>query len=162
MIRTTYPPCPDCGRPMRLVHDTEETLRGAPRTWWCPDCTTHLRRTGDVWDVLDVTPDGRLVRRAAPQAGAHWWHVLQAVLADPRLHPSAKAVYAAVLERALPDRALTATMGQIATWAAVSRVQVWHALRELQAAGWLTWRGRRFAPGTVTLSDPAGAVMYQH
>ena len=103
-IVTTYPPCPDCQQPTQLLRDTEETTRGMPRTWWCPTCTTHLRRQNDgTWDLLDVMEDGRLVRRADPWGGQHWVHTLRALLADDRLHGSARLVGAALLSHA--DRA---------------------------------------------------------
>jgi hypothetical protein len=158
MIQTTYPPCPDCGRPMALLRETEETTRGAPRTWWCADCTTHVRRHGDVWEILDLDADGRLMRRATPTGGAHWIRALQTVMADPRLHPSSKAVYTALLTRAFPHGLGTATTGQIAQWAGLSRVQVWHTLRELQQSGWVEWRGRRFRPGVFRITGPAASM----
>lgn len=146
-IATTYPPCPDCGHPTQLIRDVEETTRGVPRTWWCPACTTHLRRQGDVWEVMDLDAEGRLLRRATAWAGAHWLRTMQALCADDRLHATARVVGMSMLTRTDDQGRAVASLHQIGGWAGCSWQRAWHGCRELEAAGWMTWHGRRFRGG---------------
>lgn len=161
-IATTYPPCPDCGRPTQLLRDVEETTRGVPRTWWCPTCTTHLRRQNDdTWDVLDLTEDGQLIRRATPWAGAHWLRTMQALLADDRLHATARVVGMALLTHADLDGRVQASLHRIGTWSGCPWRQAWRACRELERAGWITWHGRRFVGGWYQLQATAPVAIPQ-
>jgi hypothetical protein len=155
MIATTYPPCPDCGALTQLIRDTQETTRGTPRTWWCPTCTTHLRRRPDgTWDVLDLTPDGALIHRAAPWGGQRAVHRALAILADDRLHGSARLVGAALALHADPQGQVRASLRTVAQWAAIGDYHnVTRACRELRQWGWLRWRRTRFQVTTYQLAD---------
>lgn len=151
-IATTYPPCPDCHQPTHLLRDTEETARGVPRTWWCPRCTTHLRRQNDgTWDILDITEEGRLVRRAAPWGGMHWVNTVQTLCADDRLPATARIVGTALLAHADPDGQVHASLATIAQWSGCSRHTAWSACRALTQTGWIAWHGRRFVGGFYQL-----------
>jgi len=154
MIQTVFPRCPDCGQPTQLLRDVEETLKGAPRTWWCPRCTTHLRRSGDVWEILDLDPDGRLIRRTTPTAGAHLLRRLQAVAADPQLHPTAKALYVALATRADAQGHVTAALSDLAQWAGCSYTAAYYARTELRQHGWVSWAGAAPARCRYQLSAP--------
>lgn len=61
-IDTEHPRCPECRAEMLLMRDTIETLRGAPRTWWCPEDASVLRRLGHgQWRRMVLTEDGNIV-----------------------------------------------------------------------------------------------------
>lgn len=61
-IATHHPHCPVCDREMRLMRDVEETLRGAPRTWWCPEDASVLRLVArGAYRRMVLTEDGEIV-----------------------------------------------------------------------------------------------------
>lgn len=157
-IATMYPPCPDCQHPTQLLRDTEETARGVPRTWWCPTCTTHLRRQNDgTWDLLDLTAEGQLIRRAEPWGGMHWVRTLQALLADDRLHGSARLIGAALLAHTDHAGAVRTSLREIGQWAGCSRQVAWRGVRELRTTGWLARDGHPLTGGLYRLQAAAPA-----
>jgi len=64
-IKTVYPYCPACGRPMRLLCGADDWSTnpqpGQPHVWWCPDDATVLQRRRGRWFRQIITEEGDLV-----------------------------------------------------------------------------------------------------